>query len=551
MTTLRIGVLCGQRAIQRWHAEAITQLLVVPGVQPVVWLAMQQEDVEPPSRSASSRGSGKATKDPTGLFARIADRLPQPPRYQSLDLDDPERWLGALRTLMVGTAEDAPVIQVKDRDQLGSLQLDVLLVLSGKLSDLGPAIKPRHGCWGFHPPLSARGLDEDLFRDPGSAALQLIRQDASGEMVVLREARFAAIGLDAPVDAALMNCARWPAQVAREILAKGGALSGITDATVVDHITAGASFGTSGWFWKALRRKLFHPQQPPAQEWNIGILHQPITALLEENASMNVRWLPPPSSGRSRSEPFGYTADDQLNVLYRKHGGSSGQSSIARIRPKADNVLKRSRPMLEGAGISGYPFVVEREGAAYVVIAHTTGTDLYRVNAGNDGLDHVGQLIGRPLIAPTLFQAHGRWWLFATDPALPDTALLAFHASEMTGPYTPHNMNPLKLDARSARPAGTPFESAGSWWRPALDATDKDLYSVVLNRIDALTPDLFNEVPVKRLEPFRGTTYGHGFRTLCAMGQITLVDGLRSPMVAAAKANTSRGKRRSSSSKRK
>lgn len=549
-TTLRMGVLCGERAIQHWQAESVRQLLSVPGVQLVVWIAVQQDEVAP----APARRTAEKTKhDGTGILARIAQWLPRPAQYHAFTVEDPERSLSAVRKLSAGRADATLEIGAKERDELRSLQLDVVVALSDPHTAATSLGSPSLGIWSFHPALSPDGIDEGLFGDPASAAFQLIRQDASGGKHVLREARFASQAMDAPVDAALTSCACWPAQVAREILVSGTtAASGMTDARTAKEIPPRTSFGKAGAFWRAIQKKLFKPEQVSFQEWNIGILHQPITALLEENASMNVRWLPPPSSGRSRSEAFGYdTVDGQLNVLYRKHGGSSGQSSIARLRPKSDNVLKRSRPMLEGAGITGYPYVVQHDGTVYVVVTHLTGTDLYRINGTNDGLEHITVLVNRPLHAPTLFHAHGRWWLFTADPALPDTALLAFHSSELRGPYTPHVMNPLKLDARSARPAGTPFESGGNLWRPALDTTNKDLYTVVLNRIDTLTPELFAETTVKRLEPFRGTTYGHGVRTLCAMGPITLVDGLRSPLVPGSKANTSRGKLRSSSSKRK
>jgi len=71
-----------------------------------------------------------------------------------------------------------------------------------------------------------------------------------------------------------------------------------------------------------------------------------------------------------------------------------------------------------------------------------------------------------------------------------------------------------------------------------LDTSDPDTMSVVvLNRIDELTPQRFREVPMKRFAGFRGTTYGHGVRTLCAMGNITLVDGVRDPLAVAARSS--------------
>ena len=142
-----------------------------------------------------------------------------------------------------------------------------------------------------------------------------------------------------------------------------------------------------------------------AADWNIGMLHQPIHVLLEEEPSMNVRWFPPPSNGKGRMEPFGYrAADGELNVLYRKIDGSTGRSSIARLRPKSDNILKRSRTMMEVEPDHAYPYVVLVKGEPHLLrtVQSEGTTDLYRVNDANDGLDPVAVLVNVALHSPSL-----------------------------------------------------------------------------------------------------------------------------------------------------
>ncbi|MEO8591125.1 MAG: hypothetical protein ABI432_17235 [Flavobacteriales bacterium] len=544
--TLRVGVLCDQQRIPRWQAEAVTRLFAVAGVHPLVWIALEDGAARPAALK-------QKTPVATGIFAQVTKWLPKPLNPAALFEQDPAPLFGTLRTIVVPASPGLGAFDPEAIATLAPLQLDLVLALSSFRPEAAELGHPRLGVWSFHPTLSGDAIDEELFSDTEHAAVQLIRYDATGDVRVLREGRFANTAIDAPVNEVLMRCALWPAQVAMEVIAGREEAARGSAAALAPESAPQSALASAAAVWRGWRRKLFRQRPELALEWNIGVLHQPISALLEEGASMNVRWLPPPSAGRTRSEPFGYTTEDgQLNVLYRKHSVTTGQSSIARLRPKADNVLKRSRPMLEGAGITGYPYVVEHEGAVHVVVTHTTGTDLYRLNTTNDGLDHLVSLVAEPLHAPTLFQVEGRWWLFATDPALPDIALLAFHANDLQGPYTAHALNPLKMDVTSSRPAGTPFQRDGVWWRPALDASRPDTSAVVLNRIVILTPDLYVEETVRRIEAFRGTTYGRGLRTLCAMGPITLVDGLRSPIVSADKATTSRSKKRSgSSSKRK
>ena len=67
----------------------------------------------------------------------------------------------------------------------------------------------------------------------------------------------------------------------------------------------------------------------------------------------------------------------------------------------------------------------------------------------------------------------------------------------------------------------------GDLWRPTRDASTPGTDHVTLNRITTLTTKEFKEEVGKRIEGFPGTAYAKGIRTLCAMGDITLIDGLR------------------------
>jgi len=264
--------------------------------------------------------------------------------------------------------------------------------------------------------------------------------------------------------------------------------------------------------------------------WNIGILYQPITVLLEEEPSMNVRWLPSPSTGNHRMEPFGYTAEDgQLNVIYRKKSKAKEHDTLARLRPKSDSVLKRSRSMLSTQADLEYPFVVERPDGAYVIVSypHQGRTELFKVAPTNDQLHHIKILMNRAISSPTLTEHEGRWWLFGTDPDAPDNILLAFHSPDFDGPFQPHTLNPIKVGSVGVRPAGTFFRNGEQLWRPTLDKSETDTMAVILAQVEDLTPTSFREKTGKRVAGFWGSVYGHGVRTLSTMGDITLIDGVR------------------------
>ena len=53
----------------------------------------------------------------------------------------------------------------------------------------------------------------------------------------------------------------------------------------------------------------------------------------------------------------------------------------------------------------------------------------------------------------------------------PLTDLHIWWSDDLFGQWRPHAANPVKIDARSARPAGTPFVHAGTLYRPAQDCS--------------------------------------------------------------------------------
>jgi hypothetical protein len=207
--------------------------------------------------------------------------------------------------------------------------------------------------------------------------------------------------------------------------------------------------------------------------------------------------------------------------------------------------------MLSTSASLSYPFVIERPDGAYAVVTypHQDRTELFKVASTNDGLDHIKTLLNRALCNPTLTEFEGRWWLFGTDPEAADTVLLVYYSDRFDGPFTPHALNPVKVDPRGSRPAGTFFRRGDELWRPAREGADPDIMAVVLNQVTSLTPTAFEETAGRKIMGFRGTMYGNGIRTLSAMGTMTLIDGVRKTGTVNDKPKMARGQRRRNRSK--
>src|SRR5690606_24256465 len=98
----------------------------------------------------------------------------------------------------------------------------------------------------------------------------------------------------------------------------------------------------------------------------------------------------------------------------------------------------------------------------------------------------------------TLHEIDGRWWMFVCSSAKGQhnwDELHLYHADSPMGPWAPHRRNPVKIDVRSARPAGRLFATDGLY-RPAQDCSVRYGYATAINRIRALSPSEFREETV-------------------------------------------------------
>ena len=116
-------------------------------------------------------------------------------------------------------------------------------------------------------------------------------------------------------------------------------------------------------------------------------------------------------------------------------------------------------------------------------------------------------LEGVPVVDASVVPFQGRWWMFATVANLGAAHnLFLWHAPDLIGPWTPHHGNPVKTDARSARPGGTPFTMDGRLYRPSQDCSATYGGGITVCRVDSLTSDDFVETPIRWLGPRPGSS---------------------------------------------
>lgn len=263
------------------------------------------------------------------------------------------------------------------------------------------------------------------------------------------------------------------------------------------------------------------------ERWNIGIVRAPIHRFLDPEFVPDIDWAPYDRNGYMIADPFGLPAGDGARVFCEEFSFFSERGWISELAWSPTAGWTQPKTILDDGNHMSYPYILGSGDTMRIIPECGTRLGLTCYRDGPNGLvaDSV-MLEHEQLLDSTIFEHDGRWWLFATRiHDEPNAKLVIFHGPSESGPWTAHPANPVKTDVRNSRPAGTPFRHEGRLFRPAQDCSMTYGYRLVINEITELTPLHFEEAPVRTIGPMRDSAYPHGFHTLSACGELTLVDG--------------------------
>ena len=492
--------------ITAWQMRCAKRLAAVPGVVLVGWL---QPAASPTDRDA----------------ARASAEEPTPTEFENVPLYRNPGAVGA--------------------DSVDDPQVDVCLDLTDR-GIAGP-IPWASEMWRFR---FGDGLEEDpahaalvgYIRGPGVTRVALVSEPTN---VILREGRLQSVSwwTSHPVDRLHRDTEDWPALVALERVdpamrpglddARFGCRQARTPSArrVADDplVRLPRSVLIVGAVGRRMRGSLDVLTRHP--DWNVGILPRPIQHVLTDD-DLPITWLPS-RTGRFAADPFGVERDGAMHVLFEDYDQRLGRGVISHVAVDSAGQVSETTPVLDPGVHVSYPFLVEDDGAIYMLpetgqagrlVLYEAVDFPYRWRPARTLLDDV------PAADASVVKYDGRWWMFATRTDRgANQNLYIWHAPHLMGPWSAHAANPVKTDARSARSGGTPFVADGRLYRPAQDNSGIYGGRLVVNRVDTLTPTGFAERRVKVLQPPKG--YPDGLHTLSAVGGRTLIDGNRRHLV--------------------
>ena len=240
-----------------------------------------------------------------------------------------------------------------------------------------------------------------------------------------------------------------------------------------------------------------------------------------------------PPKDRFWADPHLVQRGDAHYIFFEEFDYAKRRGHIAAAKLDGQGRITESRIILEAPYHLSYPSTFEHDGELYMIPesgANRT-VDLYRCKDFPYQWEFVMHLMeGVSAYDTTLFRYLNRWWLFAAvqerEGCSPWDELCLFYASNMfSGKWTPHPLNPVVSDIRSARPAGRLFWEDGSWIRPAQDCSRRYGYRIVFNRITLLNTKEYEEKTVGAITPGWDKRI-RNIHTFNRQDGLTVIDGM-------------------------
>jgi hypothetical protein len=437
---------------------------------------------------------------------------------------------GALRIVDIPT----PLRDLPHHDQRDG-EVDIVLDLTATGVAVGSmAGAPDVWRFGYGPAASRDAARTALFEyatTPTQARVTLISEPSGA---VLREGLLTC-RREERLDRMLFDTAAWPASVAVTRLDGSGsgqslgrrAATGSDPAAAIPRpILQVAALGRRGLRMRAALTR--------HDDWNVGVISEPIDEVVADGGSGRVEWFPL-RPGRFAADPFGVERDGVLHVFFEDYDQREGRGVIAHTAIEPDGRSSDPVVVLDTGLHASYPFIVEDGGATYMLPELSAANELvlYAATSFPTGWEPVATLLtGIRVVDATVVRHLDRWWMFATIADLgAGHNLFLWHAPALAGPWTPHAANPVKTDARSARPGGTPYLVDGVLYRPSQDCSVTYGGAVIVCRIDVLTPREFLETPIRSIAPRADSPHRDGLHTLSSVGGRTLIDSKTTHLV--------------------
>jgi hypothetical protein len=208
------------------------------------------------------------------------------------------------------------------------------------------------------------------------------------------------------------------------------------------------------------------------------------------------------------ADPFLLKKQDVTYLFFEEYVYKTQRGRISYATIDESGGIGEPQVVLERPYHLSYPFIFEYRGEFYMIpeTAQNRAIEVFRCSRFPDQWEYHKTIMPKvQAVDATLFQHSMRWWMFVNiaheGGSTWDELHLFYSDDPLSTDWTPHPMNPIVSDVRSARPAGRIFRRAGGLVRPSQDSSLRYGYALNFNSITKLTIYEYEEELLERIEP--------------------------------------------------
>lgn len=522
-----------ESGIPRWEKECIDHLLATGMVE--LSLIIVDDPQNYPQRSmlkkVKSVGLNKA------LFQTYTRTLYKPASCKILPYPEWYDTTPKISCVVEKKGKFSQYFKASDLDTIKGYNLDFILrfgfnIIRGEILNV-----PRYGVWSFHhdDEMVYRGGPSGFWeiykKDPETGAiLQRITNKLDGGIVLKKGIlRTKSYSYSKNIDQAYFESSKWPAWVCKDIMTgNAGYLNDeptTTTAPIYKHPGNTAFLKWSGIILSNIVKKIWD-RIFIWQQWNVIFLKTNINDFLKDPKANPGVVLPLKNKKSFNADCFGIKHEHGYAVFIEELDYSTNGRGVIKgfMLDDAGNILEEFYPEGFPDVHLSYPIINKINDKYYIIPESGANGNVELFEAINFPKKWTRTSIlmkGAEYADTTLLEHDGKFWLFYTKHGNGFDADLHLHiayADHLEGPYTEHIGNPVKISARSARPAGNIFlDEQGRLIRPAQNFTKTYGGSIVLNEVKVLTKNKYEEVELKEIKS-PDPIYKEGMHNISILG---------------------------------
>lgn len=234
---------------------------------------------------------------------------------------------------------------------------------------------------------------------------------------------------------------------------------------------------------------------------------------------------------RFYADPFPVSWQGRTMIFMEDLDHRIGKGIISAVEFDENGPIREVFPVLEEPWHLSYPFLIEHKGELWMIPESSASHEvtLYRCERFPDKWIKEATLLHCIEASDVTITSHGgKLWMFAATRdgfgAYSDTLSL-FFAQELLGPWMPHPLNPVLIDALGSRPGGQMLLRGDRLWRPAQDCGNGYGSALALAEVTRLDEEGFEQRIHHVIHP--GPRWpGRKLHTLNRCGRLECIDGV-------------------------